>query len=184
MIFVPTATGQLVEASFFDFALVVLRLCNSLIAGQDVLNFHPFVVWCSAALLHSSVWCFAILLHSYVGCAAILLHFRAGCLAILLHSSAGCLANVYPEPPPAVASPLLFSERMSVFRDGTLKCKNAQKSFITKLFGDICGVFVSECGPFLRLIILRSPGAGEDEANGRRRKRRQAEGMCDPQASS
>ena len=53
-------------------------------------------------------------------------------------------------------------------------------------FGDICecGVFVSECDPFLRLIILRSPGAGEDEAKGRRRKRRQAEGMCDPKDSS
>ena len=150
MIFVPTATGQLVEASFFGFALVVLCLCNSLIAGQDVLNFHPFVVWCSATLLHSYVGCLANLLHFRVGCLAILFHFcvfgclatllhsYVGCLAILFHFRAGCLANVYPEPPPAVASPLLFSQRMSVFRDGTLNCK---KSYVTKFFGDICECF-------------------------------------------
>ena len=134
MLYVPTATGQLVEAFFFGFAPVVLRLCNSLFVGLDLLYF-PLV----CLLLHSSVvGCLEMLLHSCVGCLATLLHSRVvGCLATLLHSSVGCLANVYLEPPPAIASPLLFSERMSVFRDGILNCKKSLETFVVFLFRSV-----------------------------------------------
>ena len=42
-------------------------------------------------------------------------------------------------------------------------------------------VFLFWIDPFVRSITLSSPGAGEDQANGRRRKRRQAKGMYDAQ---
>ena len=154
-----TTTGRLVEASLFVFGPLHVQVRNSLFPKQTVLYFPLFHL-----LIHSCVRGFQP--RSRVGCLAILCRSCVvGLLSILPHFCVAPLANVYPEPPPTVASPLLVSERTLV------KTEGIETDLFEKLV--LC------CFCFkVKLLILIPPGAGEAQANGRMRKRRRAaEGM-------